>query len=183
MTKTVKEFVRERLHLIDTDQWEKFYDEVVNNDDFQLLYMIGELTEFLYSCGCDPLAHMTTIPVGYLAGSNRSEFIIPEHIKCIEMGAFRGVKNLKKITIPKNCNQISTNAFFYCSSLEEVNIQCTNQFFGDEVFSACSKLYDINYAGTKAEWLENPIHDVEFVINCSDGRLVVDAEGKVHLDE
>ena len=104
MTNGVKEFIRERVHLIDNNLWDTFYDEVTIDDNFQLLYMIGELTEFLYSCGCDPLQYMTKIPVGYLAGSNRSEFIIPEHIKCIEMGAFRGVKNLRKITIPKKYN-------------------------------------------------------------------------------
>ena len=182
MTRGTKEFIREHLDLIDTNEWDKFYDIVSLNENFQLLYQIGEVTTFLYDCGCNPLAYLTNIPTRFLAGSSIEEIVIPEGIKSIGMGAFRGAQNLRKVTIPKSCNQISTNAFFYCSNLEEVTINATNQFFGDNVFDDCSKLYEIHYPGTKAQRLENPLYDVDLVIKCKDGRLVVDAEGKVHLD-
>lgn len=182
MTRGTKEFIREHLDLIDANEWDKFYDIVSLNENFQLLYQIGEVTTFLYECGCNPLAYMTNIPTGFLAGSSIEEIVIPEGIKSTGMGEFRGAQNLREVTLPKSCNQISTNAFFYCSNLEEVTINATNQFFGDNVFDACSKLYEIHYAGTKAQWLENPLYDVDLVIKCKDGRLVVDAVGKVHLD-
>ena len=182
MTKGTKEFIREHLDLIDANEWDKFYDIVTFNENFQLLYQIGEVTTFLYDCGCNPLAYLTNIPTGFLAGSSIEEIVIPEGIKSIGIGAFRGAQNLRKVTLPKSCNQISTNAFFYCSSLEEVIINATNQFFGDNVFDACANLYEIKYAGTKAEWLENPLYDVDITIICKDGKLVVDAEGKVQLD-
>ena len=110
------------------------------------------------------------------------EIVIPEGIKSIGMGAFRGAQKLRKITLPKSCNQIGTNAFYFCPSLEEVTINATNQVFGDEVFGVCAKLYNINYAGTKLQWLEHPIPDPELVIQCIDGKIVVDAVGKVQLN-
>ena len=182
MTKGTKEFIREHLDLIDANEWDKFYDIVSLNENFQLLYQIGEVTTFLYECGCNPLAYMTNIPTGFLAGSSIEEIVIPEGIKSIGMGAFRGAQNLRKVTIPKSCNHIGTNAFFYCSSLEEVTINATDQSFGDNVFDACANLYEIKYAGTAKEWLANPLYDIDFIVICKDGKLIVDAEGRVELD-
>ena len=182
MTRGTKEFIREHLDLIDTNEWDKFYDIVSLNENFQLLYQIGEVTTFLYDCGCNPLAYLTNIPTGFLAGSSIEEIVIPEGIKSIRMGELRGAQNLREVTLPKSCNQIGTNAFFYCSSLEEVTINTTNQYFGDEVFSACAKLYNINYEGTKLQRLEHLVPDSDFVIQCTDGRIVVDEKGKVQLN-
>lgn len=182
MKRGTKEFIREHLDLIDANEWDKFYDIVSLNENFQPLYQIGEVTTFLYECGCNPLAYLTNIPTGFLAGSSIKEIVIPEGIKSIGMGEFRGAQNLREVTLPKSCNQIGTNAFFYCSSLEEVTINTTNQYFGDEVFSACAKLYNINYEGTKLQWLKHLIPDSDFVIQCTDGRIVVDEKGKVQLD-
>ena len=91
-------------------------------------------------------------------------------------------KILERLPPPKRCNQIGTNALFYCSSLEEVTINTTNQYFGDKVFSACAKLYNINYEGTKLQRLEHLIPDSDFVIQCTDGSIVVDEKGKVQLN-
>lgn len=182
MKHELKEFIREHLDLIDNNEWDKFYDIVSGNENFNFLYQIGEVTTFLHDCGCNPLEYLTNIPTGFLAGSSVEEIVIPEGIKSIGMGAFSGAHKLRKITLPKSCNQISTNAFYFCSSLEEVTINATNQIFGDEVFGVCAKLYNINYAGTKLQWLKHPILDPELVIQCTDGKIVVDAEGKVQLN-
>ena len=68
-TRGTKEFIREHLDLIDTNEWDKFYDIVSLNENFQLLYQIGEVTTFLDDCGYNPLAYLTNIPTGFLAGS------------------------------------------------------------------------------------------------------------------
>ena len=47
MTRGTKEFIREHLDLIDVNEWDKFYDIVSLNENFQLLYQIGEVTTFL----------------------------------------------------------------------------------------------------------------------------------------
>lgn len=182
MKPELKEFIREHLDLIDNNEWDKFYDIVSLNENFKFLYRIGEVTTFLYDCGCNPLAYLTNIPTGFLAGSSVEEIVIPEGIKSVGMGAFGGAQNLRKINLPKSCNQISTYAFYFCPSLEEVTINATNQIFGDEVFGRCAKLYNINYAGTKLQWLKHPIPDSELVIECTDGRIVVDEKGKVQLN-
>ena len=55
----IKKFIKEHLQLIDDGKWDEFYIEVEHNtragDTFQLDTDIGALTEFLMTCGYDPL--------------------------------------------------------------------------------------------------------------------------------
>lgn len=179
LTTKLKEFIKDRLTMIDNNEWDEFYFELFTCDDAQLLSAIGYVTEFMYECGVDPLQYMNRVPAGFLAGSDRSELIIPDHIKTIEIGAFRGMKNLTSVVIPKNCNTLAPNAFFYCTRLQHVTIKTNKQFFGDNVFGACPLLREITYEGTIADWLEFPLPDETILIHCIDGDVKVDDKGEV----
>lgn len=180
MREAVKDFIRDRLELIDNDDWVRFYDEASMHDAFQWLSSIGEMTEFFYSCGADIIAHLEHIPLGFMAASDRDYVILPDHIKSIGVGAFRAMKNLEKITIPAGCTKIGTDAFFTCPKLKEVTILCTDQHIEEDAFSGCASLVKINYAGTIEQWLKNPIKDDLITVCCSDGNIMVDTAGTAY---
>ena len=50
------------------------------------------------------------------------EFVIPEGVRSIAPGCFKGKKKLKKITIPSSLKDIPEAAFMDCSSLESVDL-------------------------------------------------------------
>ena len=72
---------------------------------------------------------------------NVTDIILHSRICGIPKGAFRGCKNLKRITIPKGVRRI-----------------------GKDVFAGCDSLEDVYYEGTKEEWDKVEIYQGERVV-------------------
>lgn len=69
-----------------------------------------------------------------------SFLIIPEDCECIEISAFDGCQNLKKVVIPKSVKWIGYYAFCNCTSLKEVIISEGVKRILDWAFFSCFRL-------------------------------------------
>ena len=106
---------------------------------------------------------------------NLSGIVIPDSVKTIEEGVFRGCKNLENVTIGKNVELIGENAFNKCYKLKTIIIpdsvktisngafcRCKNlenvtigkdvESIGSQAFALCNNLKSINYTGTEEQW-------------------------------
>ena len=87
--------------------------------------------------------------VSYACGSKNSEFVVPDEVTVIAMGAFTNAKNLKKVTISSTVEIISENAFAGCSQLEEVCINEGNlKEIRQSAFGSCPRLKTIHIPQT-----------------------------------
>lgn len=97
---------------------------------------------------------ITNIPDYFLydgSGPGRTEnnvfesIEIPDSVKEIGIGAFRGCNNLEEIVIPPSVTKISLDAFARCSNLQKVNFLSTTQniSIGGGAFEDCLKLKTI----------------------------------------
>ena len=87
---------------------------------------------------------------GFMAGVFQwndvvTDIMLHPGIRGVPDGAFRGCKNLKRITIPKGVRR-----------------------FGEDVFSGCDSLEDVYYEGTKEEWEKVEIYQGERVVELGD---------------
>lgn len=80
----------------------------------------GKLTELFYKLGVDPLKTLDYIPEYFLLESSITSFVIPNHIKVINEGAFLQCYKLKSIIIPNSVISIEYGAFTDCSDLTSV---------------------------------------------------------------
>lgn len=99
----------------------------------------------------------------------------------IPMGAFRGYKELKKISLNLiDVESLEEYAITECESLEEIYLPDTLKRIGSFAISDCPKLKLIIYGGTKEQWekidkgdeygwLAYIAHDA--VIHCKDGDI------------
>ena len=67
--------------------------------------------------------------------SNVEELDIEYRYATVETGAFRGLKNLRRISIPDSVTEISDKAFSNCSILSEVNIPKSVKTIGKDAFN------------------------------------------------
>ena len=95
-----------------------------------------------------------------------AELTIPENIKQIGYGAFRGCRSLQKVTFNTGLEKIGDNAFEDCTSLREVYIPGTVEDFGHHVFMGCNALKSIEfeygvYSIDISDWTDLPkLHKV-----------------------
>ena len=82
--------------------------------------------------------------IAYPAGKTDNEYTIPEGVKDIREGAFRGNINLKKVTISNDVRSIANNAFKDCINLETVNLSENVTDIYSSAFEGCKKLKNIN---------------------------------------
>ena len=80
----------------------------------------GKLTELFYKLGVDPLKTLDYIPEYFLHESSITSFVVPNHIKVINEGAFLQCYKLKSIIIPNSVISIEYGAFTDCSDLTSV---------------------------------------------------------------
>ena len=104
---------------------------------------IPKFTELMLSVGYNPLDYMDYVPGFFLYGSSIKEFTIPNHIKSIDVAAFKGCINLTNITIPDKVTSILKYAFSGCSSLISVTIPNSVTSIKWNAFSGCSSLTSI----------------------------------------
>ena len=66
--------------------------------------------------------------------------IIPDTVKEIGYGVFRGCRGLKRIVIPNSVTKIGTYAFYGCSNLKSIIIPESVAEIGYYAFLGCSSL-------------------------------------------
>ena len=76
-------------------------------------------------------------------GGREGDFIIPDSVKDLGIGAFLGCEELNSVTISGNVRTISDRAFFGCSSLQEIIIAEGVTSIGDDAFYNCNSLISI----------------------------------------
>ena len=161
----------------------KKYKIEINALDFGEVYRlanlslsnVGKLTELFYKLGVDPLKTLDYVPEYFLFASSITSFVIPDHIKRIENGAFNscadlinikigdsvasigflafsGCSALTSVTIPNSVTSIESYVFFGCRSLTSITIPNSVTSIGEFAFSGCSSLTEIIYTGTKEQW-------------------------------
>lgn len=143
MDGSVKQFILDRVDLIDNNQWDEFWDdtravavgEKLPFVDFYNYDNVREVVELLIECGANPLLNATYVPAGYFSGSNAKSINIPETIKIIESSAFESMCNLRGVLIPENVEEIEDYAFAQCYRLEEATILNPNCKIEYNIFS------------------------------------------------
>ena len=108
-------------------------------------------------CGCTSLTSVT----------------IPNSVTSIEQWAFRDCTNLASVTIPNSVTSIGYCVFSGCTSLKSVTIPDSVTSIGWGAFNGCTSLKDVYYLGTKAEWDNINIGDVndcltDATLHCTD---------------
>jgi len=154
MSISLKEFIKNHRDDINSQSFEEIYDEL--NSSFLPAVDVGKFTELLYTCGVDPLEHLSKIPDFYAYKSRFQSIVIPNNIISIGKGAFEDCVSLTSITIPDSVTSISNYAF-----------------------SGCTELKTINYAGSKEQW--NSISKASnwnfnmtnYTIHCTDGDITL----------
>lgn len=69
--------------------------------------------------------------------------VIPDSVKIIHRGAFRGCSSLKNLTLSSNIEEIHDDAFFFCDALEEVYIPNSCRVLGEKAFF-CDNLASVH---------------------------------------
>jgi hypothetical protein len=178
----IKKFIKENLQLIDDGNWDEFYSKVGDNtsvgDIFQMDNYIGALTEFLMSCGCNPMEGFTrSIPAAFLSGSVLSELHITSNIWSIGCNAFAGMRNITSVHIPANVEVINLHCFEGCENLTFVKIDNPDISIHETAFDHCGKLRSIDFSGTVLDWREKDIILYDAVVTCTDGCVIYDKRG------
>lgn len=120
MSLELKEFIKNHRDDINSQLFEKIYDEL--NSSSLPAVDIGKFTELLYACSIDPLMYMSKIPESYAFQSKFQSITIPNNITIIGNKAFSGCASLTSITIPDSVIDMYNSTFSGCSSLSSVNI-------------------------------------------------------------
>ena len=82
----------------------------------------------------------TETPEGYWINGTITKVVLPNSIKKIRDGAFKGCSSLKNVNIPNSVTVIGIEAFAWCSSLEYISIPNSVTIIGSEAFEGCSHL-------------------------------------------
>jgi hypothetical protein len=79
----------------------------------------------------------------YAIGKTDEEFIFPDNVVLISVGAFSGCDSLTSLTIPDSVSKIYAKAFYDCNNLSNVIIGNGVESIGNEAFYNCSNLTNI----------------------------------------
>lgn len=194
----VKEILEKYISLIETNQWDTFFENIQND---WIPQTIGKVAETLESAGIFPLPYMTFIPEGYFILSLITEYTIPKNITRICYKAFCA-SDIEKIVIPSNvfdinqfafegCDFLTTfiseeglhyiddGCFYSCEALIHVTFPKSLKRIGHNVFNRCDNLTEIHYKGTVEEW--NKISNHEFVNEGSYVSKIICIDGEINL--
>ena len=76
------------------------------------------------------------------------KIVIPDKVKRIEKGSFKGSSSLKEVTLASSLFFIGCEAFFGCISLSNISIPSSTKSIEDEAFASCYMLEKIKLPGT-----------------------------------
>ena len=123
--------------------------------------------------------------------NNLEEVKISAGVKDIGMDAFAYCNNLKSVCIPANISVLDMRTFEGCVNLETVELPSNLKQIKRNAFAGCKNLKEINYKGTKAQWYEIEIQDIEWsdggnnflrtsvTIHCTDGDILPTVENSI----
>jgi len=106
-------------------------------------FTVEEGNEFYTSVDGVLFNYDQTVLVQYPAARSDKYFVVPEGVKTIGAGAFRGCSKLITISIPDSVTTIEDGAFYGCTSLSEGVFGSKLTTIGDEAFYGCSSLIDV----------------------------------------
>lgn len=86
--------------------------------------------------------------------ARQEEVIVPDKVRIIGEGAFKGCASIKKITLPDSVERIEKHAFKGCRKLEQITMPSNLKFIGDYAFHRCHNLKEVvlPYAVKKLEF-------------------------------
>lgn len=122
------------------DQFGVLYDANVRTIIFYPPYLTAETYELPST--------VYEIASSAFAGSQMTHFVIPDTIKVVPAGCFKGSAKLQTVTIPLSILSIEAEAFMGCSSLNNVAIPSSCTYIGDSAFENCSSLTEFDF-GTR----------------------------------
>lgn len=135
MDKVVIQYIESHIDLIDTNNWEEFYQNFSGTTvRVPLKEYGGRITDVLLAAGIDPLAYLDYIPDSYLAGAHQLEFEIPTHIQKLGWRAFMN-SSIQMLTIPDGIPAIPYKCFDSCYNLQTVVIPDSVTFIDPFAFS------------------------------------------------
>ena len=88
-----------------------------------------------------------TTLVAYPAGSEMTEYTIPDRVTDIRVNAFSGCETLETIYLGKGMTTLPTGAFAECRSLKTITLDKV-LIIGDYCFSECDSLEEVTFGST-----------------------------------
>lgn len=133
--KIVKRYIEKNIKLIDSGNWNGFYDAIWLEDDSErLINFAGKITHKLWECDIYPHLEVEKFPSCYLAGTQLTEFEIPKNIKRLDMYSFYNT-NLEFIKIPEGITELPFACFQESYNLGWVEIPDSVTTIHEEAFS------------------------------------------------
>lgn len=86
-----------------------------------------------------------TICYGAFKGAKVKNVVLPQSLTNIGRNAFRGCRKLESINIPNNIGVIRENTFLNCQSLKKITLSKGIEKVGYDSFSGCTNLTEITF--------------------------------------
>lgn len=77
------------------------------------------------------------------------DVVVPDHVRKIGSGAFRGKKSIVRIRLPQGITEIQGHAFRDCTALREINLPDSVVFYGPGLFAGCTSLKRVQVGGNE----------------------------------
>ena len=122
------------------DQYGVLYDVNIRTVIFYPPYLTAETYELPST--------VYEIASSAFAGSQLKSFVVPDTVKVVPAGCFKGSTKLQTVTIPLSVLSIGAEAFMGCSSLNNVAIPSSCTYIGDSAFENCTSLTEFDF-GTR----------------------------------
>ena len=129
MNQEQKQYVERNIHLIDNDDWDKFFLDAPEGTG-----------EALYIAGIDFMSIMGKVPPRCFYRSSLRNITISNNVTSIGKWAFSYCSNLTSVTIPDSVTSIGYEAFYGCESLTGVTISDSVTSIGSYAFCNCHSL-------------------------------------------
>lgn len=123
----LKKFIIEHEDEIDSNDWEKIYDELDGTHEF----FNGQLLDVMMEIELNPLIYLRKIPEYFASSSDMKSFTIPPNIISIGSYAFINCIHLTSITISSNILNIEGILFWGCDNLKDIKFEGTKKQWRD----------------------------------------------------
>lgn len=138
--------IEKYIDLIDTNQFEDFYINVIAEVEDNHSADIGWISYVLESANIYPLDHLSYVPKYYAAYRQDLEAIrIPDHITAIDNGAFKFCSNLKDVELSEGLEIIGPEAFAACIYLPKITFPSNLVKIDKQAFFNCADLREYKF--------------------------------------
>jgi len=80
--------------------------------------------------------------------SFEGEFVVPDGVVGVGVGAFGDCKKLTAVKLPPSCKHLETSAFFDCRNLKHINTENV-EFVAPNCFDSCIRLENLDFRSAK----------------------------------